>query len=69
MSFASFISKLRLSPRDAEVIFDRTEPVGEPSDLVLPSRRWFRRQANVNAVKLNRSTHAQREQRRAGSAS
>lgn len=69
MSVASFLSRMKLSPRDAEVIFDRAEPVGEPSDLVLPSRRWFRRQANVNAMNLNRSTHAHREQRRAASAS
>jgi hypothetical protein len=30
---------LRLAPRDAEVIFDRGEPVGRPTDLVLPPRK------------------------------
>jgi hypothetical protein len=34
---------LKLAPRDAEVIFDRAEPVGRPTDMVLPARRWFGR--------------------------
>ncbi len=43
MSFANLAARLRLSPRDAEVIFDRDEPVGQPTDLVMPARRWFGR--------------------------
>lgn len=43
MSFADLISKLKLAPRDAEAIFDRDEPVGRPTDLVMPRRRWFGR--------------------------
>jgi hypothetical protein len=44
MNLAILLSKMRLAPRDAEVIFDRDEPVGAPTDLVLPVRRWFRRE-------------------------
>ena len=40
---ADLFARLQLSPRDAEVIFDRDEPVGQPTDLVMPRRRWFRR--------------------------
>jgi hypothetical protein len=41
---ARILQRLKLSPRDAEVIFDRHEPVGRPTDLVLPRRRWFARE-------------------------
>ena len=40
---AQLFSKMMLSPKDAEVIFDRDEPVGRPTDLVMPRPRWFRR--------------------------
>ena len=43
MTLAEFFSKMTLSPKDAEVIFDRDEPVGQPTDLVMPRRRWLRR--------------------------
>ena len=43
MIFARLFSKLKLRAEDAEVIFDRDEPVGRPTDLVLPRRRWFGR--------------------------
>ena len=58
MSLATFLNRIRLSPRDAEVIFDRDEPVGTATDLVLPSRRWFRRNASAaaNANRVDRST-------------
>jgi hypothetical protein len=49
MSLMTLLSRIRLSPRDAEMIFDRDEPVGRPTDLVLPRRRWFRRRANPTA--------------------
>jgi hypothetical protein len=29
--------------KNAEIIFDAEEPVGVPTDLVMPRRRWFRR--------------------------
>jgi hypothetical protein len=48
MSVADFLAKLKLSPRDAEVIFDRDEPVGRPTDLVLRRRHWFRRAEQSN---------------------
>lgn len=41
MTLAQFFSKLKLAPSDAEVIFDRDEPVGRPTDIVMPRRRWF----------------------------
>ena len=43
MTLTDFFSRMTLSPKDAEVIFDRDEPVGQPTDLVMPRRRWFRR--------------------------
>ena len=44
MSFVTgLFSRFKLSPRDADVIFDRDEPIGQPTDLVLSGRRWFRR--------------------------
>lgn len=43
MSVTAFLSKLKFSAADAEVIFDRDEPVGQPTDLVMPYRRWFGR--------------------------
>lgn len=51
MTLAEFFSKMTLSPKDAEVIFDRDEPVGQPTDLVMPRRRWLRRKTPTdNAV-------------------
>ena len=46
--FASLFGRLKLSPRDAEVIFDRDEPVGRATDLVMPARRWFRRNQQLD---------------------
>ena len=43
MTISHLLAKLKLSQRDAEVIFDRDEPVGAPTDLVMPRRRWFGR--------------------------
>ena len=43
MRFGTLIAKMKLSPKDAEVIFDRSEPVGVATDLVMPRHRWFRR--------------------------
>ncbi len=45
MSFADFFSNLRRYDENAAVIFDRDEPVGRATDLVMPRRRWFRRRA------------------------
>ena len=43
MRLPDFFAKLKLSQRDAEVIFDPDEPVGASTDLVMPRRRWLRR--------------------------
>ncbi len=43
MSLAKFREKMRRSAQNAEVIFDPEEPVGKPTDMVLPDRRWFGR--------------------------
>ncbi len=43
MTLTDFFSRMTLSRKDAEVIFDRDEPVGQPTDLVMPRRRWLRR--------------------------
>jgi hypothetical protein len=40
MSYASWRDKMK---KNAEVIFDREEPIGKTTDLVLPRRRWFRK--------------------------
>ena len=45
MSFADLFSRMKLSQKDAEIIFDRHEPIGEPTDLVMPRRRWFRKKS------------------------
>ena len=55
MTLTDFFSKMTLSRKDAEVIFDRDEPVGQPTDLVMPRRRWFRRKKPVER-QLSRSS-------------
>lgn len=49
MILKKLIAQMKFSPRDAEVIFDRAEPVGAPTDLVMPARRWFGRQPRGGA--------------------
>lgn len=59
MTLTNFFSKMTLSRKDAEVIFDRDEPVGQPTDLVMPPpRRWFRRKsaADNRAMQTARSS-------------
>ena len=43
MSWTEFFANLRRYDENARVIFDRAEPIGQPTDLVLPRPRWFRR--------------------------
>jgi hypothetical protein len=43
MSFADFIARMKAFQKNADVIFDREEPIGAATDLVLPRRRWFRK--------------------------
>ncbi len=49
MSVAELFAKLRRYDRNAEVIFDEEEPVGQATDLVMPRRRWFRGAKNSTA--------------------
>ncbi len=60
MIFANFLARLKLSAGDAEVIFDRDEPIGQPTDLVMPARRWFRR--GKQSLGKTRSTRGQNPQ-------
>ena len=66
MSLARVFSKMQLSQADAEVIFDRDEPVGQPTDIVMPRRRWFRRkQARTDAAKTQSLVASARSEGRA----
>ena len=50
MSFVDLFSRLKISQKDAEIIFDRHEPIGAPTDMVMPRRRWFRKKAQQREV-------------------
>jgi hypothetical protein len=41
MTRASLFSLFKTSQKDAETIFDADEPVGRPTDMVMPRKRWF----------------------------
>jgi hypothetical protein len=43
MSLADFLARMKRYNKNAEVIFDAEEPIGAATDLVMPRRRWFRR--------------------------
>ena len=58
--FADLFTRLRLAPNDAEVIFDRDEPVGQATDLVMPRRRWFRRSEEANKDRLGANSSGKR---------
>lgn len=45
MSLTSWREKMKRFEKNAKVIFDREEPVGKATDMVLPDRRWFRRKS------------------------
>ncbi len=51
MSFADFFAKLKSYDQNATIIFDRAEPIGQATDLVLPDRRWFNRRARRKLVR------------------
>jgi len=42
MSLTEFFAKLKRYDQNANVIFDDEEPIGRPTDLVMPRKRWFR---------------------------
>ncbi len=37
------LARMKRYQKNAEIIFDAEEPIGVPTDLVMPRRRWFRR--------------------------
>ena len=41
MSFSEFFARVRRYNENAAVIFDRAEPIGQATDLVMPRRRWL----------------------------
>lgn len=43
MSVANLIARMKRFEKNAEIIFDDEEPIGKPTDLVMPRRRWFGR--------------------------
>ncbi len=45
MKIAALFAKMKAYEKNGEVIFDDEEPVGKPTDVVMPRRRWFRRSA------------------------
>jgi hypothetical protein len=55
MSFSDFFTRLKSYDQNATIIFDRDEPIGQATDLVLPDRRWFNRRARR---KLGRTVEA-----------
>ena len=49
MSLANFFANMKRYQKNAELIFDEEEPIGVATDVVMPRRRWFRRnQASQN---------------------
>jgi hypothetical protein len=56
MSFSDFFAKVKRYDQNANVIFDRAEPIGNATDLVLPDRRWFNRRARRKIVRTIEST-------------
>jgi hypothetical protein len=51
MNWNHFLSKMRRYEGNAMVIFDEEEPVGRPTDLVLPHKRWFGRTKKSQLIK------------------
>jgi hypothetical protein len=43
VSIADLIQRMKRYEKNAEMIFDAEEPIGLPTDLVMPRRRWFRK--------------------------
>jgi hypothetical protein len=37
------LARIKRYQKNAEIIFDADEPIGAPTDLVMPRRRWFGR--------------------------
>ena len=54
MSWTDFLARIKQYERNAAVIFDEEEPIGQPTDLVLPNKRWFRRAKKAQPFRLSR---------------
>jgi len=53
MSFSDLIARMKQFDKNAEVIFDREEPIGMTTDLVMPRRRWLRRAKSRSSANFN----------------
>lgn len=49
MTLSELKERMRHFQKSAEIIFDDEEPIGAATDLVMPRRRWFRRQFGAPA--------------------
>ena len=47
MNAFDLFTRMKCYNRKAEIIFDEEEPIGMPTDLVMPRRRWFRHKLPV----------------------
>jgi hypothetical protein len=50
MSFSELFAIVRRYNANASVIFDREEPIGRATDLVLPRRSWSRRRKQTTIL-------------------
>ncbi len=50
MSLSKLFAIVRRYNHNATVIFDREEPIGCATDLVMPRRRWFRRRESPKFI-------------------
>ncbi len=41
MSWTDFFTSVKRYDDNATVIFDHAEPIGQPTDLVMPRKSWF----------------------------
>lgn len=53
MSFLNFFTDVKQSEENAAVIFDRDEPIGQATDLVMPRKRWLRRRKRTNSATVS----------------
>jgi hypothetical protein len=58
MSFSELFANVRRYNHNATVIFDREEPIGRATDLVMPRRRWFGRRNRRKISQPAKSTAA-----------
>ena len=56
MNFSQFVASVKRYNDNAAVIFDRAEPIGQATDLVMPRRRWFRRNRKDSRASASTAT-------------